>query len=80
MGLRKTPAALAALGAAAALAIAGCSSGGSTTAGSTYVLISYPGAAHGAAGGLLHRAGHLVDILPRLKAGDSSYYADWSNS
>jgi ABC-type glycerol-3-phosphate transport system substrate-binding protein len=35
VGLRKTPAAIAALGAAAALAIAGCSSGGSTTAGST---------------------------------------------
>jgi ABC-type glycerol-3-phosphate transport system substrate-binding protein len=34
VGLRKTPAAIAALGAAAALAIAGCSSGGSTTAGS----------------------------------------------
>ncbi len=35
MRLRKTPAAIAALGAAAALAIAGCSSGGSSTAGST---------------------------------------------
>jgi N,N'-diacetylchitobiose transport system substrate-binding protein len=35
VGLRKTPAAIAALGAAAALVIAGCSSGGSTTAGST---------------------------------------------
>ena len=35
MGLRKTPAALAALGAAAALAIAGCSSGGSSTTGAT---------------------------------------------
>ena len=35
MGLRKTPAALAALGAAAALAIAGCSSSGSLTAGGT---------------------------------------------
>ena len=34
MGLRKTPAAIAALGAAAALAIAGCSSSGSTTPGS----------------------------------------------
>jgi ABC-type glycerol-3-phosphate transport system substrate-binding protein len=33
--LRKTPAAIAALGAAAALAIAGCSSSGSSTAGST---------------------------------------------
>jgi len=22
----------------------------------------------------------LIDILPRLKAGDSSYYADWSSS
>ena len=35
MGLRKTPAALAALGAAAALAIAGCSSSGSSTTGAT---------------------------------------------
>jgi len=35
VGLRKTPAAFAALGAAAALVIAGCSSSGSTTAGST---------------------------------------------
>ena len=35
MGLRKTPAALAALGAAAALAIAGCSSSGSSTTGTT---------------------------------------------
>ena len=35
MGLRKTPAAIAALGAAAALAIAGCSSSGSTNPGST---------------------------------------------
>jgi ABC-type glycerol-3-phosphate transport system substrate-binding protein len=34
VGLRKTPAALAAIGAAAALAIAGCSSSGSTAAGS----------------------------------------------
>ena len=32
MGLRRTPAALAAIGAAAALAIAGCSSGGSSSA------------------------------------------------
>ncbi len=35
MRLRKTPAAIAALGAAAALAIAGCSSGGSSTTGSS---------------------------------------------
>ena len=35
MGLRKTPAALAALGAAAALAIAGCGSSGSSTTGAT---------------------------------------------
>ncbi len=35
MRLRKTPAAIAALGAAAALVIAGCSSGGSSTTGST---------------------------------------------
>ena len=35
MGLRKTPAALAALGAAAALAIAGCSSSSSSTTGAT---------------------------------------------
>ena len=35
MGLRKTPAALAALGAAAALAIAGCSSSGSSATGAT---------------------------------------------
>ena len=35
MGLRKTPAAIAALGAAAALAIAGCSSSGSSATGST---------------------------------------------
>ncbi len=35
MRLRKTPAAIAALGAAAALAIAGCSSSGSSTTGST---------------------------------------------
>ncbi len=35
MGLRKTPAALAAIGAAAALVIAGCSSSGSSSAGTT---------------------------------------------
>jgi len=35
VGLRKTPAAIAVLGAAAALAIAGCSSSGSSTTGST---------------------------------------------
>jgi N,N'-diacetylchitobiose transport system substrate-binding protein len=35
VGLRKTPAAIAALGAAAALAIAGCSSSGSSPTGST---------------------------------------------
>ena len=35
MRLRKTPAAIAALGTAAALAIAGCSSGGSSTTGSS---------------------------------------------
>jgi hypothetical protein len=30
---------------------------------------------------MLGRAGIAVDILPRLKkAGDSSYYADWSSS
>ena len=26
------------------------------------------------------QAQHRLDILPRLKAGDSSYYADWSSS
>jgi hypothetical protein len=26
-----------------------------------------------------HRMGAAIDILPRLKAGDSSYYTDWSS-
>ena len=28
----------------------------------------------------LVRSGSLFDILPRLKAGNSCYYADWSSS
>jgi ABC-type glycerol-3-phosphate transport system substrate-binding protein len=42
VGLRKTPAALAAIGAAAALAIAGCSSSGSSSAGTTTSSSSAP--------------------------------------
>lgn len=42
MGLRKTPAALAALGAAAALAIAGCGSSGSSSAGTNAASAAAP--------------------------------------